>query len=103
MEADVYHSMIDCQDIQLSEPSVTKGFSTDQMLEKLKTKEMIIIPNFPNHTQAVERIIKVVTDASERVVSEEARNGHVRARIERRKNESKYANLKRIERRKFKK
>ena len=42
--------------------------------------------NFPNHTQAVERIIKIVTDASERVVGEDARNGYVIAIIERRKN-----------------
>ena len=55
------------------------------MLEKLRTKEMITTLNFPNHTQDVERIIKMATEVSERVVGEEARNGYVRAIIQGRK------------------
>ena len=56
------------------------------MLEKLRTKKIITTPNFPTHTQAVEKIIKIVTDASEIVAGEEARKGYIRARIEGRKN-----------------
>ena len=40
---------------------------------------------FPNHTLTVERIIKIVTDTSKRVVRKEARYGYVRAKIEGRK------------------
>lgn len=37
---------------------------------------------FPCHTQAVERAVKLVTDASTAVCGESARDGFIRARIE---------------------
>jgi len=36
---------------------------------------------FPCHTQAVERAVKLVTDASTAVCGESARDGFIRARI----------------------
>ena len=36
---------------------------------------------FPCHTQAVERCVKAVTEASLAVVGQEARDGFIRARI----------------------
>ena len=61
---------------------------------RTKKKKIISIPNFPNYTQAVERIIKIATDAPEKVVGEEVKNGHVRAIIEGRKKLSKFQSKK---------
>ncbi|KAK4871690.1 hypothetical protein RN001_015814 [Aquatica leii] len=44
------------------------------------TKEIEIL-KFPCHTQAVERCIKLVTEASSLVCGAEARDGFIRARI----------------------
>ncbi|KAK4879050.1 hypothetical protein RN001_004865 [Aquatica leii] len=46
-----------------------------------KVPEEIEILKFPCHTQAVERCIKLVTEASSLVCGAEARDGFIRARI----------------------
>ena len=43
------------------------------------------IPEFPCHTQAVERVIKLVTEASNAVIGKVNREGFIKTRIEGRK------------------
>ena len=81
-----YYSMINWQTIQVTEPPATKKISTEDITTLIKSKELSkLIPDFRCHTQAVERFIKLVTDASTSVVGNEARDGYIRNRIEGRK------------------
>jgi len=85
-DADEYHQMIDWQEIDLTEPPILTKLTETEIKELIETNEKPQgMPNFPCHTQAVERIIKLVTDASATVVGQENRDGYVRARLEGRK------------------
>ena len=39
------------------------------------------VPNWPSHTQSVERCIKMVTEAAARVYSKERREGYIRSKV----------------------
>ena len=45
----------------------------------------MIVPDYPCHTQAVERTIKLVTEAASLVIGQEARDGFMRQKIKSRK------------------
>ncbi|KAF2899676.1 hypothetical protein ILUMI_06499 [Ignelater luminosus] len=45
-------------------------------------KEDMDIPTYPCHTQATERCVKLVTEASAMVCGKEQRDGFIRTRIE---------------------
>ena len=47
--------------------------------------EPMIIPSYNCHTQAVERAIKLVTEAAGLVIGQEARDGFIRQKIKSRK------------------
>lgn len=80
--ATAFHLMIDWQNIQLTEPPLTRRVSSDDIISLIKTKEKpSALPDFPCHTQAVERHIKLVTQASKSVVGSAARDGFIRNRI----------------------
>lgn len=70
--------------ITVTEPPLTKSLSAEALKEivenGLETKENIA-PLFPCHTQAVERCIKLVTEASGAVCGEEKRDVFIRARL----------------------
>lgn len=86
LNAEKYYEMIDWQTAQLTEPPVTKKLSCDEIQAFINFKEKLLnMYNFPCHTQAVERVIKLVTDASTAVVGHEAREGYIFSRIEGRK------------------
>ena len=82
-EASSYPEMIDWEVSKLSEPPLTLSLSNDEILAFKSTP--MAVPNLPCHTQAVERAIRLVTEASSSVVGEEARDGFIRQRIESRK------------------
>lgn len=87
MDASHYHQMVDWQALNLSEPPITKMIATSEINSAILSdqKKLQLATDFPNHTQAVERVIKLVTDASVSVVGEKARDGLIRARVEGRK------------------
>jgi hypothetical protein len=67
----------------VTEPPLTSDKPVDELIENISET-----PNFaqyPCHNQAVERCIKVVTDASLKVCGQEARDGYIRAKLEARK------------------
>lgn len=49
------------------------------------------LEKYPCHTQAVERHVKVITDAARSVCGKERREGYIRAKLESRKRMSKYS------------
>lgn len=78
-----YIDMINWTDCEVTEPPVTRGIS-DQDLEILLsdiTTPKLEFPRFPCHTQAVERCVKVVTEASTSVCGAKARDGFISVRL----------------------
>lgn len=86
-EAPEYFDLVNWQTSQVTEPPLTVNWSAAKLKEIVETgfdaDEEIL--KFPCHTQTVERCIKLVTQASESVCGEKARDGFIRGRIQSRK------------------
>jgi len=75
--------MIDWAVCPISETPVIKAM-TDDKLRDLITMEVtptVIFPKFPCHTQAVERHVKLVTEAAKAVCGQKSQDGFIRARV----------------------
>ena len=55
--------------------SILQKLDSDQLAEA--KSEPVIFPNFPVHSQSVERCVKLVTEASTKVVGEAKRHQHI--------------------------
>ena len=72
----------------VTEPPLTERFSDDMISEAIVNPAIIptvILPTikgFPCHTQATERIVKIVTEASAAVCGPYIRDGFIRNRLE---------------------
>lgn len=83
-EAEDYHELIDWKNWEKTEPPLTMGISDEAL------KQMVLdgVPaevfdfQFPCHTQSVERIVKLVTEASAAVCGKTKRDGFIRVRLE---------------------
>jgi hypothetical protein len=86
--AEEYFDMVDWEECVLTEPPVTQSISDEELQSFVHSCQSAIVefPRFPCHTQAVERCVKAVTEASTAVVGPEARDGFIRARIQSRSN-----------------
>ena len=84
-EPEDYTNMIDWQETLISEPPLTRNMSPEDIEENIKTEAVFQALEFPNHTQAVERCVKLVTKASIAVIGQEEREGFIRNRIASRK------------------
>ena len=70
-----YTELIDWESAKLTEPPFTLDFKEADLLA---IKEAPLeVPHYPCHTQAVERAIKIVSEASAAVVGQEAREGFI--------------------------
>ena len=70
-----YTELIDWESAKLTEPPFTLDFKEADLLA---IKEAPLeVPHYPCHTQAVERAIKIVSEASAAVVAQEAREGFI--------------------------
>lgn len=78
-----YYEMINWQTAEVTEPPVTKTIPDTRIKEFVETGDQPdgLIPLFPCHTQAVERLIKLVTEASASVSGIEERDGFIRSRL----------------------
>jgi hypothetical protein len=77
-----YVDMIDWQQCSITEPPMTRDYSDDFVDDHIQSKDRIEILPFPCHTQAVERYIKLVTEASAAVCGSKSRDGFIRARVQ---------------------
>lgn len=80
----IYYEIINFDAENCFEPSVTKIFSNQELLECVNNKNNVIrklLDDIPLHTQAVERAIKMVSETSTAVNGEEKQNGVVYAKI----------------------
>lgn len=53
-----YTEVIDWQDTKVTEPPMTMHLSDADITENIRTEKFYLHAQFPNHTQAVERVIK---------------------------------------------
>ena len=67
--------LIDWQGSKVTEPPLTENMTDEDIENHIFQTTKITFENFPCHTQAVERLIKEVTDSSLKVCGSEARNG----------------------------
>ena len=65
----------------MTEPPITKRISEECLDKLIKSGDEVEFPNYPNHTQSVERCIKVVTESSSSVCGSAQRDGWIRARL----------------------
>ena len=96
-KAESYFDMIDWQAASVTEPPLTKSITDDKLKEYIHTgdcPELSIIHSLPCHTQAVERMIKLVTNTSQLVTSSERRDGVIRTTLFSRRSMPKFASKK---------
>ena len=87
-EATDYVDLINWQECNITEPPLTKHISDEDLKLLVGSGEatpVLDFPQFPCHTQAVERCVKLVTEASAAVCGAPARDGFIRARLEARR------------------
>ena len=74
-------NMIDWNEADLTEPPLTARYSDEFIERQIQEKGKLIIESYLCHTQAVERVIKLVTEASSSVCGENSRDGFIRAKL----------------------
>src|SRR5277367_31615 len=84
--ADDYVDLIDWSACDVTEPPITMSLTTENFEEILAGDETSLQPidsffSLPCHSQAVERIVKEVTAASDTVFGHATRDGFIRARL----------------------
>ena len=84
-DAKEYTELINWQDTPVTEPPITKELTDEQVEYYMRSGDKFQFDDYPCHTQAVERVIKLVTDASASVCGSDRRDGFIRARIKSRK------------------
>lgn len=92
LNASDYSKMINWNQCNITPPPILNNTCTNELKEILANNDnnprcMWKFGNFPCHTQAVERTVKLVTEVSNKVCGYEMRDGLVRSTLEsRRKN-----------------
>ena len=83
-DASAYYDMIDWQNIEVTEPPLTRIIETNNIREIIDSKNVVNLDfkKFPCHTQAVERHVKLVTEASKSVADINNRDGYIKVKIE---------------------
>jgi len=91
-EANDYVELIDWTSTNVTEPPLTKYLSHDELEDNIMTAKMAgeEITAFPSHTQAVERHVRVVTEAAKAVYGAENRDGYIKAKLKSRKEMPKF-------------
>lgn len=81
-KATTYYDLIDWQNCELSEPPILASISNDNLNQLINTVPEMDLVKFPCHTQAVERHVKIVSEASLSVSGKESRDGYVMAKLQ---------------------
>lgn len=79
-EAKHYYELIDVNDSSTMEPPLTKHPTIGELKECITNPDNLVndlIKDVPCTTEAVERLIPVVTESAKRVFGEENRNEHI--------------------------
>ena len=71
--------MIDWQENDITEPPLCNNLTDAEIESNIKNKTHSCFSALPCHTQAVERTVKLVTDAAQKVIGSENREGCINA------------------------
>ena len=71
--------MIDLRENDITEPPLCKKFTDTEIENNIKLKIPICLPALLCHKQAVERTLKLVTDASQKVIGGKNICGYIHA------------------------
>lgn len=82
-QATTYTDLFDWDKTQVTEPPLTIGLC-DSVIQDI-IDAPLEVNNYPVHTQAVERAVQVVTEASGKVVGEVERHGYICSKLKHRK------------------
>ena len=84
LDANEYFELINWQDTKITEPPLTADVPEADIRSFVKSggQSTIEFERFPCHTQAVERCVKIVTEASLDVCGGVSRDGFIRSRLE---------------------
>lgn len=93
-EAQDYIDLIHWSHCDVTEPPLTKSMTYEQLHEIMINNTVPKFDSFPCHTQAVERSVKLITEASSKVCGEKSRDGYIRAKIDARRDLPKFDNKK---------
>lgn len=82
-EASDYTEIVNWTSCVVYPPPILRDLSEDDIKSLINSDNTIIpeIQKFPCHTQAVERCVKLVTEASNKVFGHEARDGYIRTTL----------------------
>lgn len=82
-----YTDMIDWNTIKISSPPLLRSVSNEDIKSFIQSGERPDwdIKDFPCHTQAVERCVKLVTEASLKLCGPQSRDGYIRTTLKSRK------------------
>lgn len=81
LDASEYINIIDWNTALITEPLLTKYLSNNKVLHNFEFGTKLDLEDIPCHTQAVERHVKLITEAAAFVCRENARDGFIRARL----------------------
>lgn len=82
-DAQKYYEIIDWQQVNVTEPPMLRQMSLDEIKKIVANpKEIENLPNYPCHTQAVERGVKMVTEAASVVCGVEKRDAWIKTTIQ---------------------
>lgn len=91
-DAQDYIDLIDWFNCVVTEPPLTMNMSEEQLLDIVTKNQIPKFNHFHCHSQAVERCVKIITDASSKVCGEKSRDGYIRAKLDARKDLPKFEN-----------
>lgn len=81
--ASEYTELIDWKSTKICPPPVLRNITDDEIRSLIQSAEIPKwdLTNFPCHTQAVERCVKLVSEASLKVCGSESRDGYIRTSL----------------------
>ena len=85
-----YYELVNWLDFPRLEPQITCKLKENNLDEAITSGNMPDLEKYHCHTQAIERHIQVLIDASKAVCGKEFRDGYTRAKFESRKKMLKY-------------
>ena len=82
--ADEYYKIIDWSSVRITLPPILNKVTNQELSEKLSSNSLFLdweFLKYPWHTIAVERMVKLVTEASCQVCRSDARDGFIRCTL----------------------
>jgi len=81
LDAEDYHSLVNWQECPITEPPLLMSKSDDDIESAITSRQMWTLDEFPCHSEAVERHIRIVSEAATSVCGELRRDGYIRAKL----------------------